>query len=48
MAYSLNVKDTIFVFVAGEEQLDGRVRPEAFQLAETVPLLAEKVVRIAT
>jgi len=49
MAYSLNVKDTIvFVFDAGEEQLDGRVRPEAFQLAGTVPLLAEKAVRTAT
>ena len=48
MAYSLNVKDTVFVFDACEEQPDGRVRPVAFQLAETDPVLAAYVVRTAT
>ena len=50
VAYSLNVKDTVLVLVfdVDEEQLDGSVRPVAFQPAETIPLLAAVAVSTET
>ena len=54
VAYSLNVKDTVLLLLlllpvdVGEEQLDGSVRPAAFQLAEKIPFLAAEDVSTAT